>query len=386
MIEIATTWAAIASVIVAAGGSLYALAAATAVRGFSGDRGATPEAWPGVTLLKPVAGDAPGLYANLLSFCDQDYSGPTQTLFGVHDPDDPAIAIIERLISERSTRNLELVVHTPEHRQNPKVANLAGLEARIRHEVVVIADADIHVARDYLRHVVEALTPAGVGAVTCLYRGVPRGGIWAQLASMGIDYHFLPGVVLGLRLGLARPCFGSTVALTRATLESIGGFNAFAGYLADDYAIGEAIRARHLKVAIPASILDHDCAERSARELLRHELRWARTLRAVEPVGYAGSIITHPLPFAMLAAALTGFGSVGWIAIAAALGCRLVLELQVDHTLGSSPKRAWLGPVRDLLAFAVYVASFFVDVVRWGGQRYRIAASGAINRIEDRNG
>src|SRR6516162_7319090 len=125
MIEIATTWAAIASVIVAAGGSLYALAAATAVRGFSGDRGATPEAWPGVTLLKPVAGDAPGLYANLLSFCDQDYSGPTQTLFGVHDPDDPAIAIIERLISERSTRNLELVVHTPEHRQNPKVANLA---------------------------------------------------------------------------------------------------------------------------------------------------------------------------------------------------------------------------------------------------------------------
>jgi ceramide glucosyltransferase len=138
-----------------------------------------------------------------------------------------------------------------------------------------------------------------VGLVTCLYRGEAHGGLWARLAAMAIDYRFLPDVLVGLALGLARPCFGSTIALRRETLRAIGGFDAFVEQLADDYAIGAAVRAAGLTVAIPPLIVRHGFSERTAFELLRHELRWARTLRAASPAGYAGLAITHPLPCAL---------------------------------------------------------------------------------------
>jgi ceramide glucosyltransferase len=198
---------------------------------------------------------------------------------------------------------------------------------------------------------------------------------------MGIDYHFVPGVVVGHPLGLARPCFGSTIALRRETLASIGGFAAFAAHLADDYAIGQAVRDRGLKVAIPPFFVAHACSEQSAAERLRHELRWARTTRAVSPLGFAGSILTHPLPLALIGAGLTGFGVSGIALVGVALGCRLVLQLQVDHTLGVPADRWWLGPARDLLAFAIHVASYFVSIVSWRGQRYRVRSDGTLTAI-----
>jgi len=368
----------VGSLALAAAGCLYALGAAAIARRFAGDENPPPLAFPGVTILKPLHGADPGLYDDLASFCDQDYRGPVQVLFGVEDPTDAAIAIVDRLIAARPGRDLELVMHAHAGGPNPKIANVVGLQRHIRHDVVILADADIAVAPDYLSTIVAALDLPGVGAVTCLYRGAPRDGAWAHLASMGIDYHFLPNVLVGLQLGMARPCFGSTIALRRETLAGIGGFEAFAGYIADDYAIGEAVRAAGMKVAIPSLVLAHSCTERSAVELLRHELRWVRTLRAVAPAGYAGMVITHPLPFALLGAWLSGFGIPGMASVAAAIACRLVLQLQVDHTLRVSMGRWWLGPARDLLACAMYVAGFFGDVVSWRGRRYKVRADGTL--------
>jgi ceramide glucosyltransferase len=378
MAEMFDVWVGVASLALAAAGCLYALGAAAIVWRFARDIDPPPAVFPGVTILKPLSGAEPGLYDDLVSFCEQDYPAPVQILFGVRDSADAAVGVVERLIAERPRGDLELVLHAATTGANPKIANLVGLERRIRYEVVILADADIAVARDYLRKTLAVLALPNVGAVTCLYRGAARGGVWARLAGMGIDYHFLPSVLVGLKLGLARPCFGSTIALRRETLAAIGGFHAFIDYIADDYAIGAAVRATGMKVAIPSLILAHSCSERSAAELLRHELRWARTVRAVNAPGYAGSVITHPLPFAVIGAALTGFGAVGTAMIALAIVFRLVLQLQVDHTLQVPSNRWWLGPVRDLLAFGVYIASFFVDVVSWRGQRYKVRPDGTL--------
>jgi len=366
-------------------GCVYAIAATVLMRRFAGaKRAAAPQA-SGVTVLKPLSGAMPGLYEDLVSFCDQDYGGPLQILFSTGDSNDPSVAIVKRLIAERPGCDLEIALHGPARGPNPKVASLVGLESRIRHETVVLADADIAVTPDYLSRTVAALEEPHVGAVTLLYRGIARGGIWARLASMGIDYHFVPGVVVGLALGLARPCFGSTIALRRETLESIGGFAAFAGCLADDYAIGQAVRARGMKVVIPSFFVAHSCSDQSAAELLRHELRWARTIRAVDPLGFAGSIVTHPLPIALIGAALTGFGAYGIVAIGAALACRLVLQLQVDLTLRVRADRWWLGAARDLLAIGIHVASYFVSIVSWRGRRYRVRSDGTMIAIGEPN-
>ena len=378
MLDAVAHWLAVGFLAFAAGGCAYALIAAVAVRRFAGKGANAAVASPGITILKPLRGAEPTLHDRLASFCDQDYPGPVQILFGVQDANDPAVAVVDRLIAERPGQDLQLLVSTQSAGPNPKVATLIGLQRDIRHEVMVLSDSDISVERNYLARTIAALGQPGVGLVTCLYRGAPVAGLWARLASMAIDYHFLPSVLVGLALGLARPCFGSTIAMRRDTLERFGGFDAFLEQLADDYAIGKAVRAIGMRVTIPRWVVTHACPESSAAELWSHELRWARTLRAVSPSGYAGLVMTHPLPFALLGAWLSGFGTLGAGSVAAAIVCRLVLQLQVDHTLHVGTSRWWLGPVRDVLAFAVCVASLFVDVVSWRGRRYKVRADGTL--------
>jgi len=375
---------ALACFALAAGGCLHALAAASRVRRFRGEVEEPLAAYPGVTILKPLHGGEPGLYENLASFCEQDYAGPAQVIFGTQDPHDCAVAIVERLIVDHPGLDLELCITGASRGPNPKIANLMGMEPRIRHDVVVIADSDIVVPSDYLSRTVAALARPGVGLVTYLYRGEVRGGLWARLAAMAIDYHFLPNVLVGLAMGLARPCFGATIAMKRETLAAIGGFDAFLAHLADDNAIGEAVRKAGLRVAIPPLVVRHTCAERDVGELLRHELRWARTLRAASPWGYAGLVMTHPLPFAILGALLARRPLVGALMVAAAIACRLVLQLQVDSRLGLRSRSAWLGPLRDLLAFGVHFASFFVGVVSWRGHRYKVRADGTLVPLPNR--
>ncbi len=368
-------------------GCLYTLLAARAVRRFAAAPGPEATVFPAVTLLKPLHGDEPHLYDNLASLCQQDYPGAIQILLGVQDRVDSAIAVVHRLMEQWPQRDIELVVSpiSPDRfGANAKVANLIGMQAQIRHEIVLLADSDIGVGRGYLATVVAALSQPSVGLVTCLYRGAAERRFWPRLASMAIDYHFLPSVLIGVSTGIARPCLGATIALRRDTLAAVGGFDGFVDHLADDHALGEAVRSLGLQARVAREIVTHTCAEQSLSELLQHELRWARTIRAVSPGGYIGSFITHPLPFALLAAALMSGGAAGIGIIAVTLVCRLILQLQVDATVCVRMNRWWLGPARDLLSFAVYVAGFFVDAVHWRGRRYEVRPDGTLTPMGNR--
>jgi ceramide glucosyltransferase len=367
--------------LVALAGCGYLVAAAILI-GRSARQPAQPRAAaaPAVTVLKPLHGDEPGLLDNLGSFCRQDYPGPIQVVFGVQDPNDGAIAVVGHLRKAQTTRDLDLVIETKVHGLNRKVSNLVNMAPCIRHDVVVLADSDMRVDPDYLSRVVAALEAPGVGAVTCLYYGVPVAGPWASLAALAINAHFLPGVVVGLSVGLARPCFGSTLALRRRTLSEIGGFIAFVDCLADDYAMGKALRARGCTIAIPPFAIAHMCTQTSAREFWRHELRWARTIKSIDPVGYAGSIVAHPLPWALIAAVLAAGSTALLPALAlaaAAVACRIALLRQVEHAYGLPPQAYWLVPARDLLSFILFVVSFLGRDVSWKGHRYRMVADGS---------
>src|SRR5262245_59538495 len=337
-----------------------------------------PPAMPPVTILKPLHGDEPGLIDNLATFCRQDYQGPVQIICGVRDAGDGAVAVFKRLQNACPSRDLELVIDATSHGSNHKISNLANMAARIRHDVVVVSDSDMRVGPGYLAKVIAALEAPGVAAVTCLYHGVPATGFWARLSALAINAHFLPSVAVGLACGLARPCFGSTIALRRETLAEIGGFEAFAEDLADDYAIGAALRGHGCAIAIPPFAIAHQCTELSAHELWEHELRWARTIRSIDPVGYTGSIVTHAFPWALIATVL-GSGSglfLPALGIAiAALACRIALLWRVEHAYDLPRQDYWLVPLRDLLGFVVFIWSFFGRSVRWRGYRHRALAA-----------
>ena len=363
----------------AATGCVYTLVAALlAVRHLSrpGPAATAPSA---VSLIKPLHGVFPGMSRALEGFCDQDYPAPVQLLFGVQDAADPAIGVVRALIARRPDLDIELVIDPTQHGANRKISNVINISARARHGLLVLSDADIAVAPDYLRHVTGALLGDGVGAVTCLYVGAEDGSLWSRLGAMGISYGFLPNAALGKTLGMAQPCFGSTIALTAATLSEIGGFETFANHLADDYEIGRAVRARGLAVAIPPMVVTHLCIEADASSLTDHELRWGRTVRQIDPLGYAGCVITHPLPLALVAGALLGFSVPALCLILAALGVRIACKACIDAATGARSGRWWLIPARDLLSFSVFVASFTVSTVGWQGRRFRVGRDGVLS-------
>lgn len=362
-------------------GTLYAALAALLVRRFARQAtgSATPPALrPSVTLLKPLHGAEPGLVENLLSFCRQSYGGKVQVICGVQDPADPAIEAVRAVQAAVPTQVPELVIDPTRHGANLKVGNLINMARTARHEVIVLADSDMRVGPDYLDRIVATLERPGVGAVTCLYHGVATENLWSRLAALHIDLHFLPSVLVGIVTGLARPCFGSTIAMRAETLARVGGFESVADILADDYALGDAVRRLGLTVELAPLVAGHACPESGLADLLAHELRWQRTVRAVDPAGFAGSAITHALPLSLLGTLLTGLQPLAFLIMAGVLISRLALQQSVDHLLARKWGRGALVPVRDFLSFAVFVASFFVGAVSWRGARFQVRADGTM--------
>jgi ceramide glucosyltransferase len=335
-----------------------------------------------VTILKPLHGSEPGLSRRLSSCCWQDYGAPIQVVCGVRQASDPAAEIAWSVAKRAAPSQLEVVVDSRQHGANPKVSNLVNMLRLARHDVLVIADSDIEVPADYLASLMSELDRPGVGVVTCLYHGIAMPGRWSRLAALAINTHFLPNAVTALSLRLAQPCFGSTIAMHRAILSRIGGLWAFADHLADDYAIGEAVRAAGYEVVIPRFSIGHACFHDHLRSLIAHELRAARTIKSIAPIDYWGAIITHPF-----ALALFGVFS-NWndaLALAAlALSCRAALCLCVEQAFGLARQPYWLIPGLDLLSFAVWAWALFGENVVWRGLHYRIAADGSL--LSDRWG
>jgi ceramide glucosyltransferase len=360
-------------------GAVYSSAATWMLRRFL-RRPATPvpaASQPSISVLKPLRGDEPGLYANLASFCAQSYAGQVQLILGAQDPADPALAIAARLQREHSSRDIVVVNDPTVHGTNRKIGNLINMAGRASGEVIVISDSDVRMPPYGLERIVGALQGANVGLVYCLYRGRPTTSLWSKLAAMDIDTRFAPSVVVGEALG-ADPCLGPTMALRADLLGSIGGFERLASFLADDFELGRAVRAAGHRIACPPMLIDHLCPERSAVEMLAHELRWARTVRLVQPAGYLGSVVVHFTPLALIGAALTGFA--GWSVDALVV---LVLFRQAQAYVASRlmqcrPGPLWLLPIRDVLSFGVFFAGVFGDRVEWRGNRLRVRRNGVI--------
>lgn len=360
-------------------GAGYAVLAAHFVRRFAARDEAVRDNCPAVSVLKPLHGDEPALAQNLESFLVQNYPAPVQFVFGVQSADDPAIAVVEALLKRHPAVDATLVVDKSRHGTNPKVSNLINMAPAVRHDVLILADSDIAVEPGYLRRVAAALAPTSVGAVTCVYTGWAASGSASLLSAMGASYQFLPNVMVGLGLGLATPCFGSTIAIKGPVLREIGGLAAFADQLADDNEIGVAVRAKGYTVAIPPFAVRHAATETTWGEWFFHELRWMRTIRTVDPAGHAGSIVTHGFPLALLGLILAGIGPVTAVALATTILARLVLKWSIDTAFRGPAGPFWLIPLRDMLSFGVFLTSLFGSAVVWQKERLQVRGDGALS-------
>ena len=364
-------------------GCVYLLYAGVVTRRFAERAPDKGRDSPPATILKPLCGEDPDLYENLASFCRQDYPH-WQAVFGVQDSRDPAIAVVRRLMAAFPGVDLALVVESTRAYGNLKVANLLNMLPAARHDIILVADSDMRVNPHYLGSITAPLLHADVGLVTCLYRGVAESGVWSKLGTLHINHGFVPQALVAEALGSQTGCFGATMALRRDTLAAIGGFAAVADALADDHALGAAVRRRGLRVVLSPYIVDNIVSEPSLPALFRHELRWARTIRAVAPTGFLGSVVTQPMVLALVAMASGAWPLLGLAMLGATLLCRAAMVRMVDRALGLPPTPLWLVPLRDLLSFAVFVASFFARTVAWRDRTFRIGRNGRLILDGDR--
>ncbi len=330
---------------------------------------------PPVSILKPLKGTDPDIYESFRRHCLQDYP-EYEIIFGVSDPDDPAVASVQQLQREFPERAIRLVVCPNKLGANVKVSNLEQMLSSARYQHLLVNDSDIRVERDYLQRVIAPLVDELVGMVTCLYRGVAAPTFGSQLESLGISTDFCAGVLVarqlegGLRFGL-----GSTLAFRRTDLGRIGGFKSIVDFLADDYELGRRIAGLGLQVVLSDVVVETHLPAYNLRGFLAHQLRWARGVRDSRAGGYIGLVTTYGLMWGLIALIAGGAASWSWAMLGVTVLLRLAVALAVGtgvledrHLLGL----LWLLPVRDLVAVAVWIASFAGHTVTWRGDRFEL--------------
>jgi len=340
-------------------------------------------ALPPVSILKPLKGMDPEIYESFRSHCIQDYP-EYEIIFGVSDPQDPAIESVKALQQEFPDRRIQLVICLEILGANVKVSNLTQMLPAARFDSLIVNDSDIRVTPDYLRTVMAPLSDSRTGMVTCLYRGVAATTLGSRLESLGISTDFCPGVLVarqlegGIRFGL-----GSTLAFRRAELEKLGGFRSIVDHLADDYELGKRIASLGLQVELSSVVVETHLPAYRFRDFFAHQLRWARGVRDARAGGYVGLVFTFGIPWALVALMASQGSPWSWATLASTLVLHLAVALLVGvSVLGDRQvlRDAWLIPLRDLIAAIVWFVSLTGDTVTWRGERFRLR-DGKLTRI-----
>ncbi|HEY5314184.1 MAG TPA: bacteriohopanetetrol glucosamine biosynthesis glycosyltransferase HpnI [Pirellulales bacterium] len=339
---------------------------------------------PAVSILKPVKGLDPHAYENFASFCRQQYPGDFEVLFGVNDAADPAVRSVKRLQADFPEVPIRLVIVAP-GALNAKVGILDRLSREARHDVLIVADADIRVGPDYLSAVVAPLADPRVGLVTCLYRAVQPENLAARLEALYINTVFLPEAILGTRLPGARFAFGSTLALRRGDLERVGGYRALADYLADDYQLAARIAALGLEVRLSGTTVATVLGAGRLANQWQREVRWARTIRASRPRQYPGLLVTYSTAIALLLAAMTGWAEWSLVLLAVAIAWRWLVawRLLVYARTKIALRNLACLPLADLMNTAVWAAGAVGNTIQWRGRRLRLLADGRLAALPD---
>ena len=336
---------------------------------------------PDVTVLKPVKGVDPRMYAGLVSHCQQQYAGAFEIVFGVSSLDDPAVGEIERLRAEFPDCAIRLVECRERLGTSGKVSNLVQMLGEARYEHVIINDSDIRVSPQYLTRVMECFADPHVGMVTAPYIGKtaekrPEMTVWSRLEALGISTDFLPGVLTarylegGVRFGL-----GSTLAMSRIALAKAGGLEPLVEYLADDYEMGARIAAAGYRVELCDVVVETTVPAYTFRGFCDHQLRWARSTRDSRKLGYAGLGITYALPWAMMTCVASGFALWSFSLLSIVALARVAVALSVGVGVlrdGQVLRDLWLLPLRDFLGLGFWAWSFAGDTVVWRGELFRL--------------
>ncbi len=362
-----------------------------AVAGLIRFRRSRPEALaysfaPPVSLFKPLDGNEPNLEAHLESFFDQDYPD-FELLFCARSSQDPGILTARRVAARYPQIPTRFFSTGEETYINAKVSSLALMQSAARHDIFIISDSDVRVARSYIREVVAPFAEEKVGVVTCLYRGLADHGLWSKLEASGMSVEMTAGVLTANLLEGMKFALGPTMAVRRRSVQAMGGFGVLGPYCSDDFLLGANVAAQGETVVLSHHVIDHIILNLSFGASLRHQTRWMRSTRFSRPLGHLGTALTFCVPFGLLAAiaalamhrpvpaaALLAYSVANRMILAGLIGAWGVQERHLLRTI-------LLYPLRDLIGFTCWAASYFGSTILWRGRHYRLVRGGLMQPL-----
>lgn len=342
---------------------------------------------PPLSLLKPLHGDEPGLAAHLATFFEQDYA-EYEILFCAADPADAGLAAARDVAARYPQVPVQfLTTGTPKY-INAKVHSLELMTAAAKSPILVISDSDVRVRHDYLRAVAAPFADPRVGGMTCLYRGVAaEGGLWAQLEAIGMSVEMTAGVLVANMLEGTQFALGPTMAFRRECIDAMGGMGTIGDFCSDDYLLGNAVHEQGRTMLLSHHIIDHMIINSSMSTSLKHQARWMKSTRFSRPKGHFGTALTFSIPFGalglvaglaagrpVLGAAMFAWSVLTRWMIAWAAGYRVVGE--------TNPLLLYvLYPIRDLMGFGFWIASYLSKEILWRGRVYELLPRGRMRMV-----
>ena len=344
---------------------------------------------PPLSLLKPLHGSDPGLEGYLQTFFEQDYP-VYEIVFCARSADDAGLAIARRVAARYPDVPVQFLATDgqPDY-INAKVASLERMEIAATHDIFVISDSDVRVTPDYLRSVALPFADPRVAGLTCPYRGVAaEGGLWARLEAVGMSVEMTSGVLVARSLEGMQFTLGPTMAFRRDAIARMGGFRVTADYCADDFVLGHEAFKLGETVVLSHHAIDHMVINSSFWHSMLHQVRWMKSTRFSRPKGHFGTCLTFSMPFAVLGliAGLAshhpavGMGLFVWgvltrLALSVAVGNWVVRDSDWFNLLA-------LYPIRDLMGFFFWAASYTSSTIHWRGRKFRLLPGGKMLEVK----
>ena len=337
---------------------------------------------PPVSLLKPLHGSEPDLESHLQSFFEQDYP-EFEIIFCARSDQDPGLEIARRVAARYPKIRSRFVCSGIAPYANAKVWSLERMQSAAAYRFFVVSDSDVSVTPGYLRAVMVPFADEHVGLVTCLYRGV-GGSFWSKLEAVGMSIEMSAGVLVAEMLEGMKFALGPTMVVRRDCLQRAGGFRALGHYHADDFMLGNLVAASGHQVVLSTHTIDHHVLNSAFIPSILHQIRWMKSTRFSRPKGHIGTGLTFSLPYGLFAACVAAAlhrPLLGALLLFWSWASRVALGAVVGKLVVAEPRwirSALLYPVRDLLGFGYWIASYVSNQVQWRGEVYNLQQDGSM--------
>jgi ceramide glucosyltransferase len=211
------------------------------------------------------------------------------------------------------------------------------------------------------------------------------GGFGESLEALGMSVEMTSGVLVAAMLEGVRFTLGPSAAVRKATLERIGGFERLGNYAADDYMLGFLVAEAGETVALSDHIIEHLILRSGFWKTIEHQLSWMRSTRFSRPMGHLGTLLTFSVPFGLLGlmgGVLAGRPLLGLALLVFTLALKTAQSMLVGGLAVRSRSAVLLGflyPLRDLIGFLLWAASYFSNKLHWHGRIFELETGGTIH-------